>query len=466
MKIQTMRRFRHAIAIPVFALLASSCGSAEEPDETPTIGGKSDGTLTAAQCEERFDTYEPCPELDLDTASVEELEQNTACLDEKAEDPVWQCCEREALRGASFCVEKVDASRQAMCESARESYQECALGESFQLGGCRSAFRTWDETGWECCTRLDTALCDGPAEPPAIEDMNDLAQQIVDADGWVHLSPLFEQLHPVDVIPGLLQDSLPLYHNPYASNWLAMDAITIDLSDPDAREQQQTQLDLFEIERRLPVQYAVTGFGERIKETMLQADAYITLWETTGGRIVLATHEYAPSTLGQNASGWLHGPTFILPEGSVCDALGSARKAAPELPALMLALDAAEGRPDDSCLSQHFDALPVDTPEVRELETYFASRYAFAGGDDSRINTVEAAYRLDTGAFRGTLLEMVEVPDEETRELFDEIETEYVPRRARLLVNEHREIVTKYDDTPCERDALDSGTPRCAMGIP
>jgi hypothetical protein len=247
-----------------------------------------------------------------------------------------------------------------------------------------------------------------------------------------------------------------------------MDEITIDLSDPNAREkaEQETQLDLFEIERRLPVQYAVTGYGQRIKETMLQADAYITFWETTDGRIVLATHEYAPSTLGQNASGWAHGPTFILPRGSVCDALGEARRKAPDLPAVMLALDAVAGHPEDSCLSQNFESMPVDSDEVQQLQTYFTARYLSTAGDDSRINTVEAAYRIDTGAFRGTFLEMVEVPDQETRELFDEIGTELVPQRARLLINEHGEIVSKYDDAACEKDALDSGTPRCALEIP
>lgn len=458
--------------LPLFAsllLLAAACGEAvEETVDVPApTGGKGDETLSVAQCEANFEAYEPCPEIDEDTASLEELQTNIACLEEHATSPVWACCEQESLASSAFCTERVEEGRELTCDYAYDDYQACALDELIDLGACRRSFLLWDNENWECCSRLDTGLCDGAREPGNIPDIDALTERIVAADGYFYFSTLFDQMYPVDVLPGDLQESLPLYSNSLTINWLAQDEIEIDLDDPDAMEklsEEETILALHEVEERLPVSYAVNGFGTQLLESIMGANAYVTFWRTTQDRIVLATHYYSAEHVGLNDGGWVHGPTFVL-DGSACDLMDDAAKRRPNLAALAAALDETNGRPLQSCLADHFDPVDLNSPEVSTLEHHLTARY-FNSGDDSRINTIEAALRIETAEFRGLFLHMVEIPSQETLDLLGETLEEYTSRRTRLLLNEHGEVVHKFDDEACERDPTYPNTPMCAYDLP
>lgn len=445
-------------------VLAVGCGSADSGDSNngPSgVEGKGDGQLTIAECEAGFEAYQACPEVDPDTATIEELNASVACGEALLESPVWSCCERDALRDSQFCVARLEEGRELTCEIAYDDYQVCFLDESFHAGVCRNAFRVWDDEGWGCCDRLDTSLCEGPRNQANIEDDIELTARIREAGGYFWLSDLYDQTFPVDVIPGQLQDSLPLYRNPLASNWLGTGE-TYDLNDPEDVERVAEGLATHEIARRLPINYAVANFGEATLDAILLADAYLTFWETVEGRIVIATHFYAPRGTGiAVAEFWEHGPTFVLPDEQPCDVMTENELLEPGLGEVAFALDAVNGKPEDSCISAFFNR--VDDPTSLELETYLAARYSSVTGDDSRINTIEAAYRLDTGGLDGLWIEMVETPSQQTIDLLGE---DLEVRRTRVFLNDRGDLLLKYDDEACEREIGYHDTPRCAFELP
>ena len=439
--------------------LAVACGSNEPAaqDSSASTGGKGDVVVDAATCEQHFEAYTPCPQIDSDSATLPELEASIACQEELLTDPVWACCELDSLADGEFCSARVEEGRNLMCDMAHDDYNECALEQGFQLGACRNAFLVWDED-WDCCRRLDSGLCGG-AQPAPIPDIEALTERIIAADGYIHLDSLFDQLHPVDVLPQALEDSIPLYDTPIANNMLAVRELNIDLSDPDWREKleaTETPLVIHDVVERLPISYAVTGFGEAIKERILEADAYISFWRTAEGRTVLATHWYNKHKVGiAGGVGWDHGPTFI-PTLSACERLSPAQLAAPTYPELMYALDDANGLVGDSCVGGAFGSL--DPASLGALQSHLSARYRATVGDDSRINTIEAAYAISTAGFAGTLVEMVEVPSQQTIDLIGD---DFPVRRARLLVNERWEVVGKWDDDNCEGEIGYPDRPEC-----
>ena len=444
-----------------------SCGDAapeqtsEDATPSPGSGGKADGVVSVDACEAAFDAFETCPPFESDLSLSAEAQERLwaeadRCREEESIQVGYhdQCCDLTTLEDTTFCqahAQRLDEGYALLCESFIETYQECALTSFFSLGGCQRAFFAADADG-DCCERAPSELCKNPREAPPIPDSNAFTRALIEANGVFYNTPLFQQIQPIDVLPTTLQQNLPLYGNPVATNVLDVGDFDIDLDAPNAAEQLEEASRAFTqytITERLPIQYAIAGYGGRVYEPVSLADAYITFWRTEGGRTVLATHFFDWAQAAHLNFGWVHGFTFVLGE-SACTYLGEALND-PALGDITYLLDEANGRAGATCRPEIFQPLDTDSPQIEDLKASIIG-YLFNGDyDDTRINTVEAAYSISSSKFTGTLLEMVEVRTARNDEILGDA-SEFPLSTLRILLNVDGQIVHVYDDDACESE--------------
>jgi len=434
-------RTRRILAIALSALITSACGEPTTPTDTteqrPGPGGKGDVLVSDTECKAYFADPVICPEVDRYDATIEELQASIDCMEARNALPESSCCFKDSLQSEPFCQDLIFEGAVASCMDSWDLYQSCALGEIGDAAICRKTYvdNFFKFQDFDCCELLDTSLCDTTTDHIRLETLDDIVAPIIDANGYLHMSALSNQIAHVDTMPNTILENLAFYKNP---GFEVQNALVTD------------DLDFHRIERQLPIQYAVAGFfpsfisdgdGGKVRDVTGSASAYISTWETTEGKIALMLHYMDPSAL-TTTFGWARGPAFVI-KSSACDFFDAS---APSYGELLTALDEANGHIEASCVGAI--TTSVDPSSITEITSPLLFALRATLGDDGRLDTVESAYRLDAEGFRGHLITFSETQSEEDKEFG------FTARpNMRVLVNDHGEVLARYDDDHCEPEA-------------
>lgn len=437
------KRTQHLLAASAISLIAAAaCGESATPtpDTTtaraPAPGGKGDVLVSDAECRAYFADPVVCPDIDRYDATAEELQESIDCLEARNALPESSCCLKESLQSEPFCEALLFDGALFACEDARDRYQACALSEIGDAAICKKTFVDdfFTFQDFDCCELLDTGLCDVPTDHIRLETLDDIVAPIVDANGYIHVSALSNQIAHVDTMPNAILENLTFYRDP---NLEVQNALVTD------------DVDFHRIKRQLPIQYAVAGFfpafltqgaGGKVRDIAGTASAYISTWETTGGQIALMLHYMDPSAIS-TTFGWARGPAFVI-KASVCDFIDTS---APSYGELLTALDEANGYIEESCVASI--ATSTDPGSITSITSPL--RYALNTSiHDSRLDTIRSAYHLSARGFDGYIITLSETLSEEDKAFGFTARTD-----MRVLVNDHGDVLARYDDDHCEPEA-------------